>query len=203
MATKKFILSLILALLSIGNALAFDEDGFRTGMTMQEVQALLPKGQKLDNMRIGERSIWSFSVYEEPSKKLKNRYLPMFGFCDGLLVSYDFHFKASRDFFAKMKTLLERYGHPSKIEITDDNNLISQSVSWIMSPERVFAYFSPPDVLKGQKEPGSTGMQWVTFVTENTCGEFDQPLRTPPWRIAPFGTIGMLDTSSAATGTPR
>lgn len=203
MATIKFILSLILAFLPIGHALAFEEDGFRTGMTVQEVQSLLPKGQKLHNLRMGERYIWSLAGYEEPSKKQNNRYLPMFGFCDGLLVAYDPQFKSAYDFFAKMKTLLERYGHPSKIEINDDKNYISQRVSWIMSPERVFAHYSPPDAYKGKKEPGSTGLKWVTFVTENTCGEFDQPLRSPPWRIAPFGEIGLLDTNPAATGTPR
>lgn len=194
MVTIKFTLSLILACLSIGKALAFEEDGFKTGMTMQEVQALLPKGQKLDNLSLSNGNVMSFVEYEKPPKTRPTHQLPIFSFCNGLLTSYERYLKSSEDYLTMMKAMLERYGQPSKTYV-DEVFFYSLKTSWIMSPERIILVFAPPLPSKGKKNKDPV-YQSVIFATEHSCGVFDQPLRRSPRRIVPFGTIGMIDTDS-------
>lgn len=203
MATKKFILSLILACLSIGKALAFEEDGFRTGMTMQEVQELLPKGRKLDHIDVKDGYVWSFVVDKDGPPRIKPG-RPEFTFCFGLLMSYSRPIRSAREHFLALKALLERYGQPSKVEVTDHGGILSQGIVWSMPPERIYLSLRAPN--PREKKTGTIllfDVPGISYTTQDpSCGPFEEPVRRP-WRIVPFGTIGMLDTDSAATGTPR
>lgn len=202
MATKKFILSLILVFLPVGNALAFEEDGFRTGMTMQEVQALLPKGRKLDHIDVKDGHVWSFVVDKDGPPRIKPG-RPEFTFCFGLLMSYSRPIRSAREHFLTLKALLERYGQPSKVEVTDYGGTLSQAILWSMPPERIYLSYRAPNLREKTTNTILFDLPGITFTTQDpACGPFEEPVKRP-WRIVPFGTIGLLDTNPAATGTPR
>ena len=185
----KFVLSLILVSLTIGNALAFEEDGFHTGMTVKEVQALLPKGQKLEHIDVKDGHVWSFVVDKDGARNIKPE-RPEFTFCFGLLMAYSRPIRSAREHFLTLKALLERYGQPSKVDVTDYGGILSQGIVWSMPPERIYLAYRAPNLRDKKTKTILFDLPGITFTTQDpACGPFEEPVKRP-WRIVPFGTIG-------------
>jgi len=175
------------------SAHAFDEDGYRTEMSVNEVKEALPKDRVL--VRAWPDYEWYFVLYRDKNRRTPTSiaYAVYFVFCKGLLMSYTKPIDPDTAYLPKMKALLERFGHPSSIKVLDgsfDKLGPALQVMWWAKPDRIAITLSPATPAT-KKEKASPAIASVTFSTPNPeCGDFDVPARRP-WQLPPpFGTIG-------------
>lgn len=192
--TAPFRLLMVWLTLSALSAHAFDEDGFRTGMTVTEVKETLPKDRVLD--RLGDEFEWYFVLHRDKKLRTTNDFMNAtnFAFCKGLLMSYTKPLNPDTEFLPKMKVLLDRFGQPSSIRAYDSAfdkpTTPTMGIMWWAEPDRVYLSFSQATPAK-KNEKATPARTSVTFSTPNPeCGEFDVPARRP-WQLPPpFGTVG-------------
>jgi hypothetical protein len=160
------LLVIVWALIPNGNALAFDEDGFRTGMTLEQVKKQLPKGVRLKGppSRLGSGREAYFLPHEPLEKSATFRY-GVFTFCHGELTGVMKEYHSVDDFLRLMKKLLVQYGPPNKIEATDEIAITSAqsdlalTFRWSALPETVNLTYVPHLPAK-DKQP-----EWPAIVT--------------------------------------
>ncbi|MBK7136772.1 MAG: hypothetical protein IPH73_11335 [Rhodocyclales bacterium] len=177
------------------SAHAFDEDGYRTGMTVKEVEETLPKNHMLHTLgnkwevyfiMPRDKKLWS-----DPKSLLNEDY---FTFCRGLLMSFTKILNFDTEYLPKLKELLARYGKPSSIKVDDSTfeGQASQSmeIMWWVDPDKVSISFRQ-DKQADRKKKTLPPRSYLEFSTPDTlCWDIDVPARRP-WQLPPpFGTIG-------------
>lgn len=174
------------------SAHAFDEDGFRTEMTVREAKEVLPKNLILDTLG----NPWEVYFIMPRDKNLWADQIDLnyLTFCRGLLMSYTKELNFDTEYLPKLKDLLARYGKPSSIKVVDSTfeGQASQSmeIMWWVDPDRVSISFRK-DEQTDRKKKTLPSRSYLEFSTPNTlCWDSDVPARRP-WRLPPpFGTIG-------------
>ena len=192
------LLTFVMAFSLTGSALAFDEDGFRTGMTRDEVKKNLPKNLRLQDKPYPlEDGTEHYATAFKHRESIDPRYLGFY-FCDGLLTGFIQSHIRGEDFVRYMQTFLARYGQPTKIEAGDffpstDGRAVPKElqVRWRGQPDRILLTFIPGHRYTKERR---TTRDWVmlTFYTPTaSCpgSEMSQPFpRRPP---VPFGDLSL------------
>jgi hypothetical protein len=187
------IAMLFVASMLTGSAYAFDEDGFRSGMTLDEVKAKLPKGIRLEGKPVrfkgGATLYYVDGYYREDHLKLFH-----FTFCDDSLIAVTKIGANAQEFGRMMKRLIERYEQPSTIEASEDiaENDATVFVKWMRFPDTIqLVLVSRPSKSK-KGRPVELG--WVTFSVSTdaaACGYHHETPETMKLRPVPFGDLSL------------
>lgn len=207
---RRNIFSLLMASLLSGSAFAFDEDGFRTGMSLPEVKQHLPKNLLLDNKPFRLSSGTEF--YFVSSKSRKNSPIPPireFTFCNGLLTGFTKESSNAQDYPSLMRSLLERYGQPIKIETTDKalttddrERQLAIGVTWQPQPDQIYLGFLPSmPATKGHRR--KLELVTLTYYTPSAdCHNEDLPKSNRALPV-PFGELSSTGILKPATHSGR
>jgi hypothetical protein len=174
------------------SAHAFDEDGFRTEMTVREAEEVVPKNLIMDTL--GNPWEVYFILPRDKNLWADQLYVSYLAFCRGLLMAYTKELNFDTEYLPKLKELLARYGNPSSIKVADSTipgqTTQEMEILWWVDPDKVSISFSKKEQTdkKKKKLPPTS---YLRFSTPNTlCWDSDIPARRP-WRLPPpFGTIG-------------
>jgi len=104
--------SLLLAALLSGHALAFQVDGFWTGMSTQQLVAVATAYGLV--VRQGAEGYWYVGTASPP------RPLAKFGFCGNYLVSYTRNIHSDADYANTLAAIFATYGPPRKMSFSGD-----------------------------------------------------------------------------------
>jgi len=179
----------------VGNVYAFDEDGFRSGMPLDEVKKQLPKGVRLEGPP--SRLLSGMETYylrQEPLEKTTTFRYGAFTFCYGELSGVMKEYFSVQDFLRLLKKSILRYGQPSKIEATDwivitlGQSDLAINLTWIALPERINLSYVPHLPAKGkQPELPAIVNVWYDTLTPRCFGDSFPP------RPVPFGDLSLND----------
>lgn len=120
-------------------AFGFDEHGFHTGMTVEEVRKQLPKGHRLEKL-LDEPEIYeAFDLNKLTRKELSNQ--KMFIFCKGLLTAYSHPLDPGMEFLPSLQSILKRLGQPTSLDVHDkmgiSPNKLALDIKWWVAPDRI------------------------------------------------------------------
>jgi hypothetical protein len=187
------IVTIFVASMLSGSAYAFDEDGFRTGMTVDEVRKQLPKGVRLKGPPSRQPSgMETYYLSHEPLEKTATYRYGAFTFCHGELAGVMKEYFSVHDFLGLLKKFLLQYGQPNKIEATDsivvtlDQSDLAMAITWKALPEMTYLSYVPHLLAKG-KQPESPAIVsvWYDTVSPRCYGDSFPP------RPVPFGDLSL------------
>ncbi|MBU9574071.1 hypothetical protein C6P74_25620 [Burkholderia multivorans] len=111
----KTAVAVFAAVLSM-SALAFDVDGFRTGMTVNEVAIVVQnQGWTLGESK-GNRAM-RYEFHFDSNGKVTGIGPADFTFCDGRLIAYTRSLDFDTEYAPKLRELIEGYGNRPRIEV--------------------------------------------------------------------------------------
>lgn len=145
---KKSILAVLITTASV-SALAFDVDGFRTGMSVNEV-ATVVRGQ---GWTLGPNNMVA-GVYIEahfgPDGKVMELGPANFSFCNGRLIAYTRELDFDTEYVQQLRDMVARYGSQSTIEVRQQpwsgpggGYISTAATKWFVGRERVELSFTP------------------------------------------------------------
>lgn len=144
----------------VGISIAFEVDGFKSGMVTQEAHRLL-ETHSYGKLEIKEDRIIAWDYGE----KDYNRFINL-GFCEGKLVQIEKHVKARFDYFTRLvdeKTRelgkpMNAWSRPAKIA----SNVESNSIVFLWKDGSTF-------VIVEYTEFASNNQLAITYETDNKC----------------------------------
>jgi hypothetical protein len=129
-------------LLLATGATAFDIDGFRSGMTREQLSAEAKNGGLEANQ--GPYGSWYIG------KAAENRIDGTFSFCGKALVSYHRSVDFDVDYTPSLRTFIEKHGQPRRVRTTQNpwtgpggGSIARVDMAWYAGNDRITLSFSP------------------------------------------------------------
>ena len=155
---------------AIGPAAAFEADGYRSGMTRDEIaQRVRTAGR--DAWTIGSRgSFEAIAVGRREAFEIEG----MLGLCDGRVYEYHRELDFDRGYVDTLERLVKSHGQPASVQIErapaktpGDSQARGVRHSWRPGTDRIeLAYFEMADAKPGGKDR----MSMLTYAAPSSCG---------------------------------
>lgn len=156
------------------SVLAFDVDGFRTGMTVNEVAtAVQRQGWTLgpDAAMPGLR----FEVHYDANGKVRNVGPASFSFCGSKLIAYTRQLDFDTEYAPKLRELIAVYGSQPRVTVAHDpwngpngGYVTSVRTMWTIGRERVYLTFEPEERAGDGSLKNYRGAS-LSYVFPNAC----------------------------------
>lgn len=169
---NRYLLHILMAvswLLFTTGANAFDIDGFRSGMTREQlILEAKNRGLEAKESAYGSWIIGEFATYRIDGN---------FSFCGEGLVSYNRMVDFDVDYIPSLQNLIEKHGQPHLIRTTKNpwsgpggGYILGVEVTWYANNDRIQLSFYPEGRDgKGQLRHNRTAS--ISYFTKNTCGK--------------------------------
>jgi hypothetical protein len=153
--TVTFTLAALVAAISasrVTRAFAFDVEGLRTGMTVDQVAAEVQRrGLTLRLLLKGEEmNVYSALRIERSGQLDPNAPIITISFCGGRLVGFIHNIDFDTEYLPTLKGILEQHGNPARVSVdsspwsgSGDGYVTQAAMVWYFGDDRITLNFNP------------------------------------------------------------
>lgn len=153
---------------SVIDTTAFDIDGFRSGMTRQEL-SIAAKNRGLEAKK-GPFDNWIVGNFAES----KGRIDGIFAFCGEVLVWYSRSIDFDVDYIPVLQSLIEKNGQPQRVRtsltqmVGAEGNMQGVEMRWYVGNDRITLSFSP-EGRDGKGQLRHSRDSSISYTAKNPC----------------------------------
>jgi hypothetical protein len=168
----KALIGLVIALFAISDALAFDEDGYRSEMTTAQLeQSLAPQGLIVWQTTSG---YFALRLGADQKPDMNGPFVSI-SFCDSKLGSVIHALDFDTQYIPSLERLEKKYGNPQKVDTrsilvsgTDAVYVSTVETVWYHDADRIILSFSP-EMRKGDGTLRFKRQANITYASKNKC----------------------------------